>query len=513
MDAIVLQAKNISKHFPGVLANDHINFDLRKGEIHTLLGENGAGKTTLMNILDGIYYPDEGEIYLDGEQVDIRSPLDATKCGIGMIHQHFMLVDTLTVLENVVLGLESQGFYLNKKNISEKIAEISKNYNLDINPYAKIWQLSVGEQQRVEIIKTLFRGAKVLIMDEPTAVLTPQESNTLFEILKRMTKEGKSIIFISHKLDEVMKISDRITVLRKGKLAGTVNTKEINQKELAMMMVGREILFKLDRKPLNKKGEILKIENLETYNDKGIKILKGVNFSIHGGEIFGLAGVSGNGQKELAEVIMGLRRAIAGKVYIKGEEVTNFYPKVITKKGANYIPSDRLKVGLVPNLDTVENAILRRYDREPISRGIFLNYEEAAKYTRELIKQFNIMVPRENDPIKFLSGGNLQKLILAREIREEPALLIAVHPSRGLDVGATEFIRKKLLEERDQGVAVLLISEDLEELLMISDRIGVIYEGEIEGIVDIDSADINEIGLMMAGVHKDPLDKKRRREC
>src|SRR5665648_11296 len=440
MDAIVLQAKNISKHFPGVLANDHINFDLRKGEIHTLLGENGAGKTTLMNILDGIYYPDEGEIYLDGEQVDIRSPLDATKNGIGMIHQHFMLVDTLTVLENVILGLESQGFYLDKKNISEKIAEISKKYNLDINPYAKIWQLSVGEQQRVEIIKTLFRGAEILIMDEPTAVLTPQESNTLFEILKRMTKEGKSIIFISHKLDEVMKISDRITVLRKGKLAGTVNTKEINQ-------------------------------------------------------------------KELAEVISGLRRATRGKVCVKGEDVTNFYPKVITKKGVNYIPSDRLKVGLVPNLNTVENAILRRYDKEPISRGIFLNYEEAAKYTRELVKQFNIMVPRENVPVKFLSGGNLQKLILAREIREEPALLIAVHPSRGLDVGATEFIRKKLLEERDQGVAILLISEDLEELLMISDRIGVIYEGEIEGIVDIDSADINEIGLMMAGVHKNPLDK------
>src|SRR5665648_272466 len=329
MDAIALQAKNISKHFPGVLANDHINFDLRKGEIHTLLGENGAGKTTLMNILDGIYYPDEGEIYLNGKRVDIRSPFEATKNGIGMIHQHFMLVDTLTVLENVILGLESQGFYLDKKNISEKIAEISKKYNLDINPYAKIWQLSVGEQQRVEIIKTLFRGAEILIMDEPTAVLTPQESNTLFEILKRMTKEGKSIIFISHKLDEVMKISDRITVLRKGKLAGTVNTKEINK-------------------------------------------------------------------KELAEVISGLRRATRGKVCVKGEDVTNFYPKVITKKGVNYIPSDRLKVGLVPNLNTVENAILRRYDKEPISRGIFLNYEEAAKYTRELVKQFNIMVPREN---------------------------------------------------------------------------------------------------------------------
>ena len=507
MVAIVLQAKNISKHFPGVLANDHINFNLRKGEIHTLLGENGAGKTTLMNILDGIYYPDEGEIYLNGKRVDIRSPFEATKNGIGMIHQHFMLVDTLSVLENVILGLESQGFYLDKKNISEKIAEISKKYNLDINPYAKIWQLSVGEQQRVEIIKTLFRGAEILIMDEPTAVLTPQESNTLFEILKRMTKEGKSIIFISHKLDEVMKISDRITVLRKGKLVGTVDKKEIKQKELAKMMVGREVLFRLDRNPMNRKGEILKIEDLETHNDKGIKILKGINFSIHGGEIFGLAGVSGNGQKELAEVIVGLRRAIAGKVYIKGEEVTNLCPKAITKEGTNYIPPDRLKVGLVPNLNTVENAILRRYDREPISRGIFLNYEEAAKYTRELIKQFNIMVPRENVPVKFLSGGNLQKLILAREIREEPALLIAVHPSRGLDVGATEFIRKKLLEERDQGVAILLISEDLEELLMISDRIGVIYEGEIVGMVDIDSADINEIGLMMAGVQKNPLDK------
>jgi len=507
MDAIVLQAKNISKHFPGVLANDHINFDLRKGEIHTLLGENGAGKTTLMNILDGIYYPDEGEIYLNGKRVDIRSPFEATKNGIGMIHQHFMLVDTLSVLENVVLGLESQGFYLDKKNISEKIAKISKKYNLDINPYAKIWQLSVGEQQRVEIIKTLFRGAKVLIMDEPTAVLTPQETDALFKILRRMIKEDKSIIFISHKLDEVMKISDRITVLRKGKLVGTVDKKEIKQKELAKMMVGREVLFRLDRNPMNRKGEILKIEDLETHNDKGIKILKGINFSIHGGEIFGLAGVSGNGQKELAEVIVGLRRAIAGKVYIKGEEVTNLCPKAITKEGTNYIPPDRLKVGLVPNLNTVENAILRRYDREPISRGIFLNYEEAAKYTRELIKQFNIMVPRENVPVKFLSGGNLQKLILAREIREEPALLIAVHPSRGLDVGATEFIRKKLLEERDQGVAILLISEDLEELLMISDRIGVIYEGEIEGIVDIDSADINEIGLMMAGVQKNPLDK------
>ena len=505
MGEIILQAKNISKHFPGVLANDHINFDLRKGEIHTLLGENGAGKTTLMNILDGIYYPDEGEIYLNGKRVNIRSPFEATKNSIGMIHQHFMLVDALTVLENVVLGLESQGFYLDKKNISEKIAEISKKYNLDINPYAKIWQLSVGEQQRVEIIKTLFRGAKVLIMDEPTAVLTPQETDTLFKILRRMIKEDKSIIFISHKLDEVMKISDRITVLRKGKLVGTVDKKEIKQRELAKMMVGREVLFRLDRNPMRRKSEILKIEDLETHDDKGIKILKGINFSIQGGEIFGLAGVSGNGQAELAEVIFGLRRAILGKVCIKGEEVTNFYPKAISKKGTNYIPPDPLKVGLVPNLSTVENAILRRYDREPISRGIFLNYEEAAKYTRELIKQFNIMVPRENVPVKFLSGGNLQKLILAREIREEPALLIAVHPSRGLDVGATEFIRKKLLEERDQGVAILLISEDLEELLMISDRIGVIYEGEIVGMVDIDSANINEIGLMMAGVHKNPL--------
>ncbi len=502
MAEIVLQAENITKHFPGVIANDHINFDLRKGEIHTLLGENGAGKTTLMNILDGIYYPDEGEIYIEGRKVDIHCPYDAMKNGIGMLHQHFMLVDTLTVLENVILGVESRGFCINKKEIAAKIRKISQDYNFDINPYAKIWQLSVGEQQRVEIIKTLFRGAKILILDEPTAVLTPQESNSLFDMLKRMIKEGKSIIFISHKLSEIMKISDRITVLRKGKVVGVVNREETNEEELTEMMIGRKVYFKLDRKTVDTKEKILEVKGLEAYNDRGVKALKGVNLSVSKGEIFGLAGVAGNGQGELAEVITGLRKAANGTVYLKGKDITNLSPKLITEQRTNYIPSDRLKVGLIPNLSSIDNAILRHYDKKPISKGPFIDYKKSTEYARGLFKRFNIMVPEENAPVKFLSGGNLQKLLLAREIAEKPILLIAVHPTRGLDVGATEFVRKKLLKERDRGAAILLISEDLEEILIISDRVGVIYEGEIVGTVNTEHADVYRIGLMMAGADR-----------
>jgi len=500
MDETIVQMKGITKHFPGVLANDHIDFGLRKGEIHTLLGENGAGKSTLMNILDGIYHPDEGEIYIEGKKAEIRNPFEAMRKGVGMIHQHFMLVETLSILENVVLGLASQGFYINKKEVAKKIEEISQKYHFNLNPYVKIWQLSVGEQQRVEIIKTLFRGAKILILDEPTAVLTPQESEALFKILRKMIKEGKSIIFISHKLDEVMEISDRITVLRKGKVIGTVNKNDVTKGKLAKMMVGREVLFSLKRKPLKRAGKVLKIENLEAYNDKGIKALKGVNFTVFGGEIFGIAGVSGNGQKILAQVITGLRKASKGKIILSGKEITNTHPRAITSKGVNYIPPDRLKVGLIPNLCTIENAILRCYNREPISRGYFIDYTKAIDYTRGLIKKFDIMVPKENAPVKLLSGGNLQKLLLAREIAEEPNLLIAVHPTRGLDVGATEFIRKKLLEERDKGIAVLLISEDLDEILMISDRVGVIYEGQIMNIINIEEVNKNKIGLLMAGI-------------
>ncbi len=499
MGEIVLQAKNITKRFPGVLANDHINFDLREGEIHTLLGENGAGKSTLMNILDGIYYPNEGEIYIRGKRANIRSPFDAMRYGIGMIHQHFMLVDTLTVLENIILGLKDQKFVINKKEIADKILEISDKYKFDLKPYAKIWQLSVGEQQRVEIVKMLFRGANILILDEPTAVLTPQESEALFKILKQMKSEGKSIIFISHKLNEVMEISDRITVLRKGKVIGTVNKNETNQRELAKMMVGREVLFRLERKPLKEGKEILKVDNVEAFNDRGIKILNKISFSVHAGEIFGLAGVAGNGQKELAQVITGLRKATGGRVFLNGKDITNKHPLHISQSGVNYVPPDRLKVGLVPNLSSVENAILRIYRREPVGKNGFIDYKKAREFTEDLIEKYNIMVPRIDAPVKLLSGGNMQKLLLAREITEKPSLLIAVHPTRGLDVGATEFIRKKLLEVRDSGMAVLLISEDLDEILMISDRIGVIYEGKITGIVNAKDADVHKLGLLMAG--------------
>jgi ABC-type uncharacterized transport system ATPase subunit len=499
MGNIALDAKNITKYFPGVLANDHINFDLYKGEIHTLLGENGAGKTTLMNIFDGIYSPNEGDIFIEGKHVNIRSAFDAMKLGIGMIHQHFMLVDTLTVLENVILGLQKQGFLIDKVDVIKKIKGISDKYDFKLNPNVKIWQLSVGEQQRVEIVKMLYRGARILILDEPTAVLTPQESEVLFGILKQIKSEGEPIIFISHKLEEVMEISDRITVLRKGKVVGTVNKEDVSQKDLALMMIGREILFRLERKPLKMGREILKVDNLEGYSNRGIKTLREVSFNVHSGEIFGIAGVAGNGQEELAEIITGLRKASKGKIYVENQEITNLSPYSILKNGVSYIPSDRLKVGLVPNLSSVENSILKCYSKEPISHGLFMNYSRATEYADNLIEEFNVMVPRMSAPVKLLSGGNMQKLLLAREISENPILLVAVHPTRGLDVGATEFVRRKLLDARDSGAAVLLISEDLDEILTISDRIGVIYEGEIVGIIKTEEAYIKEIGLMMGG--------------
>lgn len=498
-DELMLVMKNITKRFPGIVANDHVNFELRRGEIHTLLGENGAGKSTLMNVLDGIYYPDEGEIWVEGKRVDLRSPLDAMRNGIGMIHQHFMLVDSLSVVENVILGLKAQSFHIDYKSVADKIVALGEKYNFKIDPYAKIWQLSVGEQQRVEIVKTLFRGARILILDEPTAVLTPQESEELFRILRDMRSEGKGIIFISHKLNEVMSVSDRITVLQKGRLVGTVNTADITEQQLAKMMIGREVLFQLERGNAEAGPEVLHVEHLEAYNDRGIKALKSLDINVHGGEIIGIAGVAGNGQVELAECITGLRRVTGGHVLIRGKDLTNATPCALADAGINYIPADRLGVGLVPNLSTVENAALRRYKREPLCRHSFLDYAAACSYADRLIKDFDISVPVKGAPVKVLSGGNMQKLLLAREIEEHPHLLIAEHPTRGLDVGATEFVRKTLLKQRDAGVAVLLISEDLDEILMVADRVAVMYEGRIMGIVDAHNADIDQIGLMMAG--------------
>ena len=500
MTDTVVALKKITKTFPGIKANDGIDFELKRGEVHTLLGENGAGKTTLMNIIDGIYQPDSGEIEIQGKPVRIKSPVDAMKNGIGMIHQHFMLVASLTVLENVLLGLKSSQFYVNKKKVAKKITALSDTYNLGINPFTKIWQLSVGEQQRVEVIKTLFRGAQILILDEPTAVLAPQEVKATFEIYRQMVHEGKSIIFISHKLNEIMDISDRITVLRKGKVIGTVDKKNTSEKDLATMMVGREILFRLKRGPLNRREKVLRVENVKALNDKGLTALNGVTFDIHGGEIFGLAGIAGNGQKILSEVIAGLRKTTSGTIYISDKDMTNASPKTIFEQGLSYVPPDRLKVGLVPNLSSSDNAVLRHYNREPISRNAFIDYGEVEKYTDRLIEEYDIKVPRKDAPVKFLSGGNMQKLLLAREISEKPKLLVVVHPTRGLDVGAMEFIRKVLLRERDNGVAILLISEDLDEIFMVSDRIGVIYDGRILDIVDVEQAKVEKIGLLMAGM-------------
>ncbi|HNW85047.1 MAG TPA: ABC transporter ATP-binding protein [Candidatus Cryosericum sp.] len=498
-DELMLVMNGITKRFPGIVANDGVTFELRGGEIHTLLGENGAGKSTLMNVLDGIYYPDEGEILIEGKRVDLRSPLDSMKHGIGMIHQHFMLVDSLTVIENVILGLESQGFRVNQRQVARQIEEIARKYNFRVDPYARIWQLSVGEQQRVEIIKMLFRGARILILDEPTAVLTPQESEELFTILREMKSEGKSIVFISHKLSEVMAVSDRITVLRKGRVIGTVDTAAMTEVQLARMMIGRDVLFRLERRPLEQGPEVLKVENARARNDRGLTALDGLSLTVHAGEILGIAGVAGNGQLELAECIAGLRRLSEGRVTVGGADVTNASPCTLMAAGVAYIPADRLGVGLVPNLSTVDNAILHKYRQTGMCRGGFVDYGAACTYADTLIERFDISVPLARAPVKVLSGGNMQKLLLAREIDQQPRLLIAEHPTRGLDVGATEFVHKTLLAQRDQGVAVLLISEDLDEILMVADRVAVMYEGRIMGIVDAHDADIEQIGLMMAG--------------
>ncbi len=491
---------NIVKHFPGVLANDHINFGVKKGEIHALLGENGAGKTTLMNILYGLYQPDEGEIFISRKKVSLKSPRDAINLGIGMVHQHFMLVPTLSVTENVIIGLKEIGFLLNLDNVEKEIEKISEKYGLKVDPKARIWQLSVGEQQRVEIIKMLYRGAKIMILDEPTSVLTPQESEILFEILKKMSGEGKTIIFITHKLDEVMSVSNKVTVLRKGKVVSTLQTNQTSKKELARMMVDREVLFRLEKKPI-KIGEIvLETKNLKALSDKGILALKGVSFKVRKGEILGVAGVAGNGQKELAEVITGLRKSIGGKIFINNNNVTNLNSNKIINEGVSHIPEDKIRMGLVPNLNLTDNLILKNYSKMPFSNRFFINESYVNSYTDKLIEKFDIDTPNRYIPVKLLSGGNLQKLLLAREISEKPNLIIAVHPTRGLDIGATEFIRNLILRQREEGAAILLISEDLEEILSLSDRIGVIFEGEIRGIVRSDEAKLEDIGLMMAGV-------------
>lgn len=489
----------ITKRFPGVLANDHVDLELHQGEVLALLGENGAGKSTLMNVLNGLYRADEGSIHVRGERVAIRSPRDAYELGIGMVHQNFMLVETMTVAENVVLGLRGLSFRLDIVGVKRRLRELGEQYGLKVDPDAYIWQLSVGEQQRVEILKLLYRDVDVLILDEPTAVLTPQEVDDLVEVLRRVIAEGKAAIFITHKLREVMKFADRVTVLRDGKNVATQLTRETSPDELARLMVGREVLFRLEKTACQPGDAVLEVESLRALDDKGLPALREVSLTVRAGEIVGIAGVAGNGQRELAEVITGLREATGGEVYVSQERITNCRPLRAIKAGVGHIPEDRIEMGLVGDMSVAENLALKAYRNSDFSQGPVLYPEGMRRFAEDLIDGFSIVTPAPETRVKFLSGGNLQKTILARELTACGGLLVAVHPTRGLDVGATETVREQLLDERDQGTAVLLISEDLDELLEVADRIAVLFEGQIVGTREADDASLEEIGLMMAG--------------
>ncbi len=505
---LAIEMRGITKRFPGVLANDRVDLTVAAGEIHALLGENGAGKSTLMNILAGLYRPDEGEIIIHGQPLDFRSPRDAIAAGIGMVHQHFMLVESQTVAENVILGLPTPRFVLDMKAINTEIASLSEQYGLGIDPEARIWQLCVGEQQRVEIFKALYVGANILILDEPTAVLTPQEAVQLYATVERLAASGKTIIFITHKLGEVYSSADRVTVLRGGRVVGTTSPAETTEAELARMMVGRDVLFTVEKPAAAMGRTMLAVEAVNAINDKGLPALKDVSLTIREGEILGIAGVAGNGQRELAEVITGLRRARSGRIQVYDTDVTNQSPLDVIRQGVSHVPEDRLGMGLVPNLPISDNEALKAYRRPPLSHGPFLNRTAVTRYARDLMQLFQVSAPGPDTQVRLLSGGNLQKVILAREItagqeatgnKEKRPLLVAVHPTRGLDVGATESVRKLLIEQRSAGAAILLISEDLDELLAVSDRVAVMFSGEIMGIVPAADADVDEIGLMMGG--------------
>jgi len=498
-----VEMKDVVVRFPGVLANDHVNLTLKQGEIHALLGENGAGKSTLMNSLAGLYKPASGVVKIYGETVSFNSPRDAIAKGIGMVHQHFMLVPTQTVTENILLGLNEPRFFMNLAEYDKKILALQAQFGLHVDPTVKIWQLSVGEQQRVEILKTLYRGAKILILDEPTAVLAPQEIDELMNTMRSMVEQGKSIIFISHKLNEVTAVADRLTVLRKGvATAEGISVAGITREKLAELMVGRKVIFQVQKKPQEPGDVVLSVHGVSAENNKGIGALKNLSLQVRSGEILGIAGVAGNGQSELAEVLTGLRPC-TGEIKVNGQEVSNCPPSKAIDLGVAHIPEDRTGVGSAPNMTITENTIMKNYCEEPIGNGWSINFTSASDYARGLKDKYAILAPNVRTMARKLSGGNLQKVILAREISAGPKMIVAMQPTRGLDVGAIEAIQRLLLEQREKGTAILLISEELEELLSLSDRIAVIYEGEIMGIVEGQGADINEIGLMMTGSRQD----------
>ncbi|UAL54317.1 ABC transporter ATP-binding protein [Metabacillus dongyingensis] len=496
----VIEMLGIRKEFPGIVANDNINLQVKKGEIHALLGENGAGKSTLMNVLFGLYQPEKGEIRVKGKTVNITNPNIANDLGIGMVHQHFMLVNNFSVTENIILGNEpTKTGKINLKDAEKQVKEISEKYGLAVNPAAKISDISVGMQQRVEILKTLYRGAEILIFDEPTAVLTPQEIKELIGIMKTLIKEGKSIILITHKLKEIMEVCDRVTVIRKGEGIGTVNVAETNPNELAALMVGREVLFTTQKKEAVPAEEVLKIEDLVVKDSRNVTVIDSLNLSVKAGEIVGIAGVDGNGQSELIEAITGLMTSESGSILLNGKDIRNQRPRQITEAGVGHIPQDRHKHGLVLNFPVGENMVLQTYYQKPYSKKGVLNFKAIYDKAEKLIKEFDVRTPSSSTLARALSGGNQQKAIIGREVDRDPDLLIAAQPTRGLDVGAIEFIHRRLIEQRDKGKAVLLISFELEEIMNVSDRIAVIYEGKIVAIVNPKETTEQELGLLMAG--------------
>ena len=495
-----LEMRGITKRYPGVTANDHIDLDVRPGEIHALLGENGAGKSTLMNILYGLARPDEGQILLDGQPVEIAGPNDAIARGISMVHQHFMLVPVLSVADNILLGAEimANPIFLDRKRANERIRELGAQFGFDIDPDAKIESLSVGSQQRVEILKALYREARVLVMDEPTAVLTPQETKEVFTVVRRLAEEGRSIIFISHKLYEVLEIADRITVIRRGKVVGTRMPDQTSEEDLAELMVGRGVQLTVERGESHVGEAALNVSGIRAKDDRGHETVRGVSFDVRSGEILGIAGVAGNGQEELVEALTGLRRPTAGSVNLRGKDITGAGPRKLQRAGMSFVPGDRHRFGLVLSFSVEDNLVLTQYDEAPYARGIIRNDAAVDKWAEQAIREYDIRTPSPMVPCGTLSGGNQQKTIVAREFSRKLSVLVLDQPTRGLDVGSIEFIHRQVIAKRDAGAAVLLVSAELDEILELSDRIGVMYRGEIVALLDARSADRETVGLLMA---------------
>jgi general nucleoside transport system ATP-binding protein len=496
----VLELRGITKAFPGVLANDHVDFDLRRGEVHALLGENGAGKSTLMSILYGLYTPDSGEILMNGKPVAIHSPKNAIELGIGMVHQHFMLIPVMTVTENIVLAQEPRhaGVLLDYDAAAERVRELSTSFGLAVDPHARIEKITVGQQQRVEILKALYRGAEILILDEPTAVLTPQEARELFEIIEGLKAQGKSIVFITHKLNEVLEIADRISVLRRGKLVETIPREGATEAGLARSMVGREVLLRVDKKPAQPGEPLLRVADLSVRDDRGLEAVRGVTFDVRAGEIVGIAGVDGNGQSELIDALTGLRKPAGGQLSVGGNDLTHASARQALDAGMGHIPEDRQRRGLVLEFNLAENLVLHDYGKEPFSRLGWLNPRSWLRWAGGLLKEFDVRGGGAATRAGSLSGGNQQKVVVAREVTRDPSVLIAAQPTRGLDVGAIEFVHRRLVEQRDAGKAVLLVSLELEEILSLSDRILVLYEGRIVAEFPPDVTE-EEVGVAMLG--------------